>query len=222
MRQMISSSSESTDAEGLYTRGRRKKLMKLFEKRAPRYNRPTRGKVQAKAERILSKPVSASTVRRVLRALTGDDGYALIGGHAVTIHGHPRTTEDIDILVRPEDVGRIVAALGGTGPQPLAIGGVSLKVKSVTVDVVAPSGRWVGPAIDAAETTPHGRVISKPFLVLSKLWAMRGEQDDTDVLYVLKKMSPRERKATRALVSRYLPADADDLDSMLALARPGG
>jgi hypothetical protein len=192
--------------------------MKLFEDRATRYNRPPQRKVRAKAEGVLTKPVSAGTVRRVLRALAKEDGYALIGGHAVTIHGHPRTTEDIDILVRPADVARIVAALAASTPHPLAIGGVSVKVKGVAVDVVAPAYRWVGPAIEAAGDSPYGRVISKPYLVLMKLWAARGEQDDTDILYVLKQMGPRERQVTRSLVRRHLPADVDDLDSMLALS----
>ncbi len=33
--------------------------------------------------------------------------YALCGGLAVAVHGHPRATRDIDLLVQPHDVARI-------------------------------------------------------------------------------------------------------------------
>jgi hypothetical protein len=34
--------------------------------------------------------------------------YALCGGLALAVHGHPRFTKDIDLLVRPEDLERIL------------------------------------------------------------------------------------------------------------------
>lgn len=39
--------------------------------------------------------------------------YALIGGFAMVLHGMPRTTQDVDLFVRPEDgnIKRLVAAL---------------------------------------------------------------------------------------------------------------
>jgi len=42
--------------------------------------------------------------------LLHDEGieYAICGGIAVTIHGAPRSTKDIDLLVQPADVERIV------------------------------------------------------------------------------------------------------------------
>ena len=41
--------------------------------------------------------------------------YAVCGGIALAIHGHPRFTKDIDVLVRAEDVDRVVAAVAGLG-----------------------------------------------------------------------------------------------------------
>lgn len=35
--------------------------------------------------------------------------YAVCGGLAVAVHGHVRATQDIDLLVRPEDVAAILA-----------------------------------------------------------------------------------------------------------------
>jgi hypothetical protein len=43
--------------------------------------------------------------------------YVVVGGHAVIAHGFPRTTADLDVLVRPtaENARRIVAALARLG-----------------------------------------------------------------------------------------------------------
>ena len=41
--------------------------------------------------------------------------YALCGGLAVAVHGFPRSTKDIDLLVRPEDAPRIVSAVASIG-----------------------------------------------------------------------------------------------------------
>jgi hypothetical protein len=201
----------------LYTPAKRKKLMKLFESRSAKYRARSKHVTRKKARGVLERPVPVATVRDVLRVLIGVD-YALIGGHAVTIHGHPRNTDDIDLLARSEDVGRIREMLGGIRSRPLTIGGISIKVKGVPVDIVAPRQPWVDPALDTAEKTRYGKVISKPFLVLTKLWAMRGEQDDTDILYVLRAMNSQEKQQTRTLIMRFLPNEAEDLESMLALA----
>jgi hypothetical protein len=41
--------------------------------------------------------------------------YALCGGVALAIHGVPRATQDIDILVRPEDLARLRETARGCG-----------------------------------------------------------------------------------------------------------
>jgi len=41
--------------------------------------------------------------------------YALCGGLAVAVHGHPRATQDIDLLVRPEDVPQVLAIARSLG-----------------------------------------------------------------------------------------------------------
>lgn len=54
--------------------------------------------------------------------------YALCGGIAVNIYGHPRTTRDIDFLVLGKDVERIYQALEDigfvfrAGPMPFGVG----------------------------------------------------------------------------------------------------
>ena len=44
-----------------------------------------------------------------------DIEYAICGGIAVAIHGYPRFTKDIDILVRAEDLARVRAVVGRVG-----------------------------------------------------------------------------------------------------------
>ena len=45
----------------------------------------------------------------------GGVDYALCGGIAVVIHGHPRLTRDIDVLMREDDLDRAQKALGAAG-----------------------------------------------------------------------------------------------------------
>jgi hypothetical protein len=52
----------------------------------------------------------------IVRTLEDADlEYALVGGLAVAVWGAPRATQDIDLLVRPESVDAIVAALEPLG-----------------------------------------------------------------------------------------------------------
>lgn len=41
--------------------------------------------------------------------------YALCGGMAVALHGHVRATQDIDLLIRPEHLDRVFAAVHPLG-----------------------------------------------------------------------------------------------------------
>ena len=41
--------------------------------------------------------------------------YALCGGMAVVLHGYPRLTRDIDLLIRPQELETAKAALAGVG-----------------------------------------------------------------------------------------------------------
>jgi hypothetical protein len=55
-------------------------------------------------------------LRRIVGALDGDEiDYALCGGVALAIHGIPRATLDVDLLVRAADVDRVRRALGPVG-----------------------------------------------------------------------------------------------------------
>lgn len=144
--------------------------------------------------------------------------YVIIGGHAVTFHGRPRMTDDIDILVSGTDLQTAVTQLNLQQISPLRTGGYSgVTENGMRIDVVAPDQRWVMPAITHAVRTSYGPMVSAPFLVITKLWDSRGSQDETDALGVLKKMSDAELNITRQLVKQYLPNDVDDIESLIAM-----
>ena len=144
--------------------------------------------------------------------------HAIIGGHAVTFHGRPRMTDDIDILVSAADAQNAVAQLQLRQVSPLRTGGYSgLNPSGVRIDVVAPNQTWVQPALANPVPTTHGPMVSGPFLVVSKLWDSRGSQDEVDVLGVLARMTDDSLNVTRELVRQYLPNDVDDLESLIAM-----
>lgn len=52
----------------------------------------------------------------MIRALNESSvAYALCGGMAVVLHGYPRLTRDIDLLIRPEGLSEAREALGAIG-----------------------------------------------------------------------------------------------------------
>jgi hypothetical protein len=65
-------------------------------------------------------PIDAAAILRVLAAHQVD--YVLIGGLAVQAHGHPRTTQDLDLVPEPtpENRERLLAALTELGARPVA------------------------------------------------------------------------------------------------------
>ena len=63
---------------------------------------------------------------------------------------------------------------GGRVSNSLSIGGVAMNVNGVEIDLIAMDTPWAEDAIRTAGSSPHGRLVSKPYLVLMKLWASRG------------------------------------------------
>jgi hypothetical protein len=74
-------------------------------------------------------PLDASAILRTLEAF--EVAYVLIGGLAVQTHGHPRTTQELDLVPEPseENRERLRSALlslgarraGATAPEPIEI-----------------------------------------------------------------------------------------------------
>jgi 2-hydroxychromene-2-carboxylate isomerase len=125
--------------------------------------------------------------------------YAVCGGVAVTIHGATRTTKDIDLLVRREDVPRILEILRGLGylfaalPMTFDAGTARERhVQRVTkiegdhhlvVDLMLDEAALAGFLADHIDVElPEGRlrVVSRAGLLAMKRMAAR-PQDDADV-----------------------------------------
>lgn len=63
------------------------------------------------------------TIRALAKALS-DAGidYAIIGGMALNAHGYARETDDVDVLVRPDDLEKFRNELVGRGYRPAFVG----------------------------------------------------------------------------------------------------
>jgi predicted nucleotidyltransferase len=128
-------------------------------------------------------------LRAILAAL--DDAgieYALVGGLAVAVWGAPRATQDIDLLVRPESVDAIVAAIEPLGfrfralPMTFSDGMQLQRVSKIehgvllTVDLLLVNGQlesaWASRRQLDVDGTPIC-VISREALIQMKLAAGR-------------------------------------------------
>lgn len=127
-------------------------------------------------------------------------------------------TDDVDVLVAPENLQNAIRQLQLQQVAPFRTGGYTgITPAGLRIDLVSPNQPWVESAIANPISTPHGPMVSGPNLVISKLWDSRGSQDETDVLGVLGRMGDAELNATRQLVARFLPNDVDDLESLITM-----
>ena len=130
-------------------------------------------------------------------ALLNEHGarYLIVGGHACILHGHVRTTEDVDILVEDslENFQRVIAGLSvledhaaaELTPQDIAENVVVKIADEVEVDVSRQAWQVrYADAIATAETvTIEG--VRVPFLSLEKLIESKAtyrEQDRADLV----------------------------------------
>ncbi len=134
--------------------------------------------------------------REFLRCLNARSvEYLVLGGHAVSFHGYPRFTHDIDVFIRPtvDNAARLLGALHDFG-----FGDVELKAEDFTVPVTVVLGRvpyeidlmtyvkgvdldqaWADRVEGIIDTVPV-HFISKAHLIENKLAVGRPE-DQADV-----------------------------------------
>lgn len=69
-----------------------------------------------------------------------DVRFLVVGGHAVTVHGYPRATDDFDTWIQPgvENGGRVVAALRDFGFASLGLVASDFDVPGVVVQLGQP------------------------------------------------------------------------------------
>jgi predicted nucleotidyltransferase len=142
------------------------------------------------------KLMERERVRDILRMLNeAQIHYAIIGGVAMGFHSIPRATQDIDVLVRREDIPRVQRLL-----QPYYRRGTAVvmifDVEGTHLDVLPTTLRYGRTAIDnAIEVTVHDiptKVVSVRDLLLLKLFAIpdrpaldKRRQDEADVTALL-------------------------------------
>jgi hypothetical protein len=135
-------------------------------------------------------------LKRVVAGLeTAGVDYALCGGVALAIHGAPRATQDIDLLLRPEDIDRLRAVITPLGftlesfPMDFASGITIQRFtkliggQPLMLDVLFVAGPidtvWAGRQSAAFEGGTI-RVVSREGLIALKLAAAR-PQDLADI-----------------------------------------
>jgi hypothetical protein len=145
-------------------------------------------------------------LRRIVDALDGDGiDYALCGGVALAVHGIPRATLDVDLLVRAADIERARRALGSVGYRlPGAdmefAGGAVIISRLVKPDpdsedvlivdllhATAPLAQaWNGRQRVAWEHGSISTVSREGLIALKRLRASGQDQDDIDKLRSVK------------------------------------
>lgn len=145
----------------------------------------------------------ALAIERVLAALEAEKvRYLVVGGVAVVLHGHLRTTADLDLVVElaPDNARRAVAALERLGFRP----------------------RAPVPAAEFADAGARQRWIEEKDLTVFSLWSDR--YPDVEVDLFVKEPFPFDEVYARAV---RVPLDATtvsvvSLEDLIALKRAAG
>jgi hypothetical protein len=136
--------------------------------------------------------------------------YALIGGLAVGVHGHPRATKDIDFLVSRQ-AERLIRgrSLGGGEVE-----GVTEKWNGVPVDFLFPAEVFLEEFIPGAISADGVRTLPVNPLIYMKLVASR-RRDQDDVVRLVR-AGKVDVPSCRAFLEEHAPRLVDDFDSLVA------
>jgi len=149
--------------------------------------------------------------------------WAVVGAVATRAYMPERATKDLDILVRRDDGDEVMERLEAAGYKivtPLAVPGFLVRSpEGVEVDVIMGDYPWLEEALAHLRRDPAGLpVLDLPYLVIMKLAASR-VQDTADLSRMLGLASDADLERVRAVVARYAPDDADDLESLIYLGQ---
>ncbi len=158
-------------------------------------------------------------LRKILEGLD----WLVIGGVATRAYMPERMTKDLDILVRKIDGNTVMERLNKAGyalVSQLAIAGFAMRSPAgVDVDVLLGEDPWLDEAFAASTADLAGYpVISLPFLVILKLTANR-LRDMGDLSTILGWAEETDLAAVRKTVARHLPAEREDLESIIYLGQ---
>ena len=149
--------------------------------------------------------------------------WVVVGAVATRAYMPERATKDLDILVRREDSDEVLERLEAAGYRivsRLAVPGFLLHSPEGTeVDLIVGDYPWLDEALAHPRRDPAGYpVLDLPYLVLMKVAASR-LQDMGDLSRMLGLASAEDLARVRAVVARYAPGDADDVESLVYLGQ---
>src|SRR5438270_3600245 len=165
------------------------------------------------------KFMDRETIKDVLRRLN-ENGvrYCLVGGLALAHHSIPRVTQDVDLLVLPEDLPRVEELLRGHELRGTSVA-LIFKIGETRFDIIPANLRSKRQAVlDAIDEIFEGetiRVANLRDMIFLKLWAS-GErhelakrmQDEADVIGLIELNPEQVSGEVIAHVCRTLLATA--------------
>ena len=147
--------------------------------------------------------------------------WAVVGAVATRAYMPERLARDFDILVHHQDEDSALARLREAGYQMASepsITGYKLNAPEGTeIDLLLIPFPWLDEALQLDKRDPAGYpVLDLPYLVLMKMETSRA-QDLADLSKMLGLAAKEDLARIREIVARYMPAAADDLESLIYL-----
>jgi hypothetical protein len=148
--------------------------------------------------------LDAAAILRILDSHPVD--YVVIGGLAVQTHGHPRTTQDLDVVPEPSpaNLARLRDALTALGPGPVGAaqqGQARVEIPATGKLELDTDAGWVDVHLDPAGAAPYAALRARALKLQLDVTVLVAGRDD---LIAMKRASGR-------------PIDRSDL---LALTEP--
>ncbi len=158
-----------------------------------------------------------------LRAILKGIDWVVVGAAATRAYMPERMTQDLDILIRAIEADLVTDRLSAAGfikTTELGIPGAAfITSDQAEIDVLYGEQAWLEEGLAQPERDAAGfPVLSLPYLVLMKLAAGR-VRDIADVATMLGWADDEMLDEVRKAVSRFNPADRDDLESLIYLGR---
>lgn len=158
-----------------------------------------------------------------LRPILTDLPWVIVGAVATRAYMPEQATKTLDILVHQRDGDEVLEQLQAAGFRvisQLAVPGFLLhSPDGVEVDVIFGDYAWLDEALAQPHQDPAGYpVLDLPYLILMKLEASR-TQDLGDLSRMLGLAAEAELEKVRAIVNRYAPDAADDVESLIYLGQ---
>jgi hypothetical protein len=152
--------------------------------------------------------------------------YAVVGGVATRLYMPERLTKDLDVVIAMRDAELVRKKLRDSGfrfVSELALihGSTWVAPNGQEIDVIEGQEMWWPEAIQAAQANRdlQGQpVLTLPWLVLMKYKSGRS-QDLADIDRMIGQADAETIDAIRSIFDKHLPAESDDLNSLIELAR---